>query len=135
MTAVDVSTRATSTAGTVSLTATVGIRRPVWARDLDRTDESPPAPGTINIVAVVPQRLENGALVNSVATITEAKVQAMSDHEIAGTGTASDAVCLLCPIDGGPVEPFCGPRSVWGRRIADATYDAVAAGINRQQKW
>lgn len=52
----------------------------------------------------------------------------MYDHGIGGTGTASDAVCLLCPI-GGVEEPFGGPRSVWGRRLADATYHAVAAGI------
>jgi adenosylcobinamide hydrolase len=132
MTAVDVSTRGSSTAGLVSLTATVGVRRPVWAHDLDRTDESSVGPGTINIVAAVPQSLGNGALVNAVATITEAKVQAMYDHGIAGTGTASDAVCLLCPI-GGVEEPFGGPRSVWGRRLADATYEAVAAGIVRQR--
>lgn len=132
MTAVDVSTRGTSTAGLVSLTATVGVRRPVWAHDPDPADESTAGPGTINIVAVVPQLLGRGALVNAVATITEAKVQAMYDHGIAGTGTASDAVCLLCPI-GGVEEPFGGPRSVWGRRLADATYEAVSAGIVRQR--
>lgn len=90
------------------------------------------AVGTINLVAEVPARLTDAALVNAVATITEAKVQALLDHGVAGTGTASDAVCVVCRPEG-PADPFGGPRSTWGGRLAVAAYDAIAAGIVRQR--
>lgn len=73
-----------------------------------------------------------GGIVNAVATITEAKVQALLERQVLGTGTASDALCILCPLVG-DAETFGGPRSTWGARLALATYDAVAAGIVRQR--
>lgn len=133
MTAVDVGkwTRAASDEAVVF--ATVGVSRPVWAADPHRPPASgAAAPGTINLVAFVPVRMSAAALVNSVATVTEAKVQALAAHEVPGTGTASDAVCVLCR-GGGDEEPFGGPRSAWGGRLAHATFDAVAAGIVRQR--
>jgi adenosylcobinamide amidohydrolase len=132
MTAVDVASRTTATCEAAVVTATVGVRRPVWAADPDRLPKPGPAePGTINLVAFVAERLSDAALVNVVATITEAKVQALLDHRIDGTGTASDAVCILCPTRGDP-NPFGGPRSVWGGRLAQATYDAISTGIAKQ---
>ena len=83
--------------------------------------------GTINIIAVLPERLSDGALVNAVATITEAKVQALFEAGIRGTGTATDAVCVVCPEDGRPHD-FGGPRSRWGSRLARATHAAVLDG-------
>lgn len=134
MTAVDVATWTTANADGATVCATVGVRRPVWAADRQRTAVSAGVqPGTINLVAAVPMRLSEAALVNVVATITEAKVQALFDRQIAGTGTASDAVCVLCPIGGGGEELFGGPRSTWGGRLAQGTYDAVSAGIARQR--
>ncbi len=59
-------------------------------------------PGTINIVAFAPVRLSDAALVNAVATITEAKAQALWELGLAATGTATDAVTVLCPADGRP---------------------------------
>jgi adenosylcobinamide hydrolase len=132
MTAVDVACRCGATCDGATATATVGVRIPVWAASRDRSDEVDATPGTINIVAASPIRLSEAALVNAVATVTEAKVQALFDHQIPGTGTASDAVCILCP-RGGEAEAFGGPRSTWGGRLALATYDTVAAGIKRQR--
>jgi adenosylcobinamide amidohydrolase len=45
---------------------------------------------------------------------------------------ASDAVCVLCPVDG-PADLFGGPRSTWGSRLARATYDAITDGLLRQR--
>lgn len=56
--------------------------------------------------------------------------EALREAGIPGTGTASDAVCVLCPT-GGPVEPFAGPRSLWGSRLARAVHAAVRAGLDR----
>lgn len=83
--------------------------------------------GTINIVALVPANLSGAALVNAVATATEAKAQALAELGVAGTGTATDAVCVLSAT-GGPVEPYGGPRSRWGSRLARAVHRAVLSG-------
>ncbi len=50
-----------------------------------------------------------------------------SSSGIAGTGTATDAVCVAVPADG-RAEPFGGPRSTWGARLARAVHDAVLDG-------
>lgn len=129
MTAVDVRNAQSGVCEGVSATATVGARQPTWAADVGPAETTP---GTINIIVSVPVRLGDAALVNAVATATEAKVQAFIDCDIAGTGTATDAVCVLCSIDG-ESELFGGPRSLWGSRIAQATYHAVVRGIEAQR--
>lgn len=90
---------------------------------------TPPRPGTVNVVVVLPVDLSDAALVNAVATATEAKVQALLDAGLDCSGTPTDAVCIAAPEpgpDGG--EPFAGPRSPWGARIARAVHTAVLAG-------
>ncbi|MFJ6442705.1 adenosylcobinamide amidohydrolase [Streptomyces sp. NPDC091649] len=86
-------------------------------------------PGTVNIVVLLPVPLSDSALVNAIATATEAKVQALLDAGLDCSGTPTDAVCVAAPepgSDGG--EPFAGPRSPWGARIARAVHTAVLAG-------
>jgi adenosylcobinamide hydrolase len=83
-----------------------------------------PAAGTINLLVRLPVRLGDAALVNAVATATEAKVQALLDLGLHATGTATDAVCVVCPPEG-PPEPFGGPRSTWGARLARVVHAAV----------
>ena len=107
--------------------ATVGVSKPTWASDPNGSF-IPWSPGTINIVVQSPVTLSAGAAVNAVMTITEAKVQALLDCHVPGTGTASDAVLLAWPAAGEP-ELFGGPRSDWGARIAQSTYGAVKAGV------
>lgn len=131
--------------------ATVGLSKPTWAADANggwnvvegspaddpaTQDRSgpPPAtaghgePGTINVIVQLPVSLEPGAAVNAVITATEAKTQALLEAGVPGTGTASDAVVVVWPASG-PSEPFAGPRSEWGARLAIAVRWAVAAGI------
>ncbi|HYD10914.1 MAG TPA: adenosylcobinamide amidohydrolase, partial [Acidimicrobiales bacterium] len=88
--------------GDVSVTATVGLSLPTWAAAPDDLEDT--GPGTINVVAWLPVRLSLAALVGAVVTVTEAKTQALLEHGIEATGTASDAVAIACPPDG-PVEP------------------------------
>jgi adenosylcobinamide amidohydrolase len=116
--------------GGVRVDATVGLTHPTWAAEPagDTSDEpAAPVPGTINIVVQLPVRLTDAALLNALCTATEAKTQALLDAGVPGTGTASDAVTVICPPDG-PADPFAGPRSTWGARLARAVHDAVAAG-------
>ncbi|QFG27569.1 adenosylcobinamide amidohydrolase [Actinomadura sp. WMMB 499] len=130
--------------GGVGAAATVGLRVPTWAAApdgapdpelapmlLDRPPRPRPAwhPGTINILAVIPVPLTDAALVNAVITVTEAKTQALLEAGYPCTGTASDAVCVAVPESGPePPEPFAGPRSPWGSRLARAVHAAVHAG-------
>ena len=144
LTAVDVGTHRVHSVGGTTVVGTVGVSMPVWAFDpgepllphrSDGTNvpgPTPPPPGTINLVCFVEQRLSDAALVNAVTTISEAKAQAMYARGAPGTGTASDAVCVLCPT-GGIEEIFGGPRSYWGARLASASYEAVVSGIDRQR--
>ncbi|HVV58941.1 MAG TPA: adenosylcobinamide amidohydrolase [Gaiellaceae bacterium] len=115
----------------VRVEATVGLSSPMWAAaPADGvTAEDAGLPGTINVVAFVPVRHSEAALANLLCTVTEAKVQALVDGAIAGTGTATDAVTVLCPATG-PAEPFGGPRSSYGARVARAVYAALRAGMD-----
>jgi adenosylcobinamide hydrolase len=123
LTAADVERAVTTTDGGVSVVATVGLGHPLRAAAPTGEEEQATA-GTINLVAVLPVRLADAALVNAVATATEAKVQALADLGLDATGTATDAVAVACPPSGAP-EPFGGPRSVWGARLARAVHAAV----------
>ncbi|WDZ85731.1 adenosylcobinamide amidohydrolase [Micromonospora cathayae] len=156
LTGVDVTELVTAADGGVRVWATVGLGIPVDAAapapSLDaavpaQRDAAAPVPvesaarsgggtpghrvGTVNIVVLVPVRLADAALVNAVATATEAKTQAIRDLGRPGTGTPTDAVTVLCPPDG-PAEPYGGPRSRWGGRLARAVYAAVRAGADGQ---
>lgn len=149
LTAADVRRAVRAVDDDVVVDATVGITKPTWAADADgafsrrtpteggwapdRSTGAPPdgagEPGTINLVIQVPVLLEPGALINAALTATEAKAQALFDAGIPGTGTASDAVAIVCADDlGGTPERFAGPRSIWGARIARAVHRAVTTG-------
>ncbi|HSA48958.1 MAG TPA: adenosylcobinamide amidohydrolase [Yinghuangia sp.] len=130
MTAADVAAYTTGTDHGVRAWVTTGIGIPSWAAAPDEKSVGPPRPGTINIVVVVPVPLGDAALVNAVATATEAKVQALFETGYACTGTPSDAICVAARTPGPGEEPelFGGPRSRWGARLARAVHAAVARG-------
>lgn len=106
---------------------TVGLGWPTWAAAPDGA-ANPYAAGTINALTWVPEPLSDAALVGAVITVTEAKAQALAEAGVPGTGTASDAVCVCCPV-GDEAHPFAGPRSPWGARLARAVHVAVTTGI------
>ncbi len=114
--------------GGATCDATVGISTPTWAAAPDGA-WSRWTPGTINLVCWVPAPLGDAALANALVTVTEAKAQALVEAGVPGTGTASDAVAICCPPGG--TEPYGGPRSPWGARLARAVHAAVAAGTAR----
>jgi adenosylcobinamide hydrolase len=129
LTAVDTRRVSTASVDEVRVDATVGVTHPVWAAGSGVISDHT-SPGTINIVARLPVRLVDAALVNAVATVAEAKAQALWDAGIAATGTASDALCVAVQPDG-PVWEFGGPRSEWGSRLARAVHNAVMAGLEQ----
>ena len=68
-------------------------------------------------------------MVNAVATATEAKVQVLWGAGYDASGTPTDAVCVAAPVGGAGrgEEPFAGPRSRWGSRLARAVHSATLA--------
>jgi len=144
LTAADVRHWSAADDGGVRVAATVGLGLPVpaaaTAEQIARETAAPYpmdrlVPGTINVLVVLPAALTDAALVNLVITATEAKTQALTEAGVPGTGTSSDALGIACPV--GPagavagleeLEPYGGPRSVWGARVARAVHAAVAAG-------
>lgn len=128
LTAAPVAEVASAEDGGVRCDATVGISVPTWAAAQDGS-WSRWAAGTINLMCWVPAPLSDAALANALVTVTEAKVQALVEAGVPGTGTASDAVAVCCPPGG--TEPYGGPRSPWGARLARAVHAAVATGTAR----
>lgn len=104
----------------VSVTTGIGAH-PTWAAGPAGVSEPV---GTINAVCWLPRRLSEAALVNAVATVAEAKAQALFEAGVPGTGTPTDSVALLCPTSG-PAEPFGGPRSLVGGALARAVHAAI----------
>ncbi len=144
LTAVDVRRRVTAEDDGVVVVATVGLSHPTWAAapdgDIRPAPEGgnagmAPAPSTINIVALLPVPMTPAALVNLVATLTEAKAQALWNCGREATGTATDAVCVACPVpserDTATIQEYGGPRSTWGSRLARAVHAAVVDGARR----
>jgi iron complex transport system ATP-binding protein len=107
--------------------ATVGLSRPAAAGVC-----SPVAwrPSTINLIAVLDARLERGAAVNGVITVTEAKVGALVEagvvtaEGVQATGTVTDAV-VIAWTGRGPRAPYLGPGTVAGWCLARAARRAV----------
>ncbi|MEU9106887.1 adenosylcobinamide amidohydrolase [Streptomyces xanthophaeus] len=134
MTAADVSQHAHTHDSGVDGVVTAGIEVRGWAASPVEGTLGPADPGTINIVAALPVMLSDAALVNAVATATEAKVQALLDAGHDCSGTPTDAVCIAARTSraGEEVHAFAGPRSLWGARLARAVYQAVLAAASDQ---
>ncbi|GAB1508731.1 adenosylcobinamide amidohydrolase [Actinophytocola sp. KF-1] len=126
LTAVDVHEVVHREDGGVRVAVTTGIgAHPTWAAGPAAVPEPV---GTINAICLLPVRLTEAALVNAVATVAEAKAQALFESGVPGTGTPTDSVVVLCPPDG-PAEPFGGPRSVVGGALARAVHSAIRARL------
>ena len=130
LTAVDVRHEVSSADSGARASVTTGVTHPIWAAAPAR--EVAWEPGTINAVCWSPVRLSEAALVNAVATVAEAKAQALVEAGVAGTGTVTDATTVLCPVDG-EAENYGGPRSRVGGALARAVHAAVAAGLRASQ--
>ena len=128
LTAAEVSAVAAAEEQGVRVEVTVGLTRPIWAAAAPTHDAVVPTVGTINVMAFVPVRHTEAALVNLLCTMTEAKVQALLEGGVAATGTASDAMTLVCPAVG-PPELFGGTRSPYGASVARAVHAAIRAGM------
>lgn len=131
LTAADVRSYGRGSDNAVEAVVTAGLGVRGWAAAPAHSEEAPVRPGTINIVVALPVSLSDAALVNAVATATEAKVQALLDCGYDCSGTPTDAVCVAArsPQAGSEVHAFAGSRSLWGGRVARAVHEAVRAAV------
>ncbi|GAA2111646.1 adenosylcobinamide amidohydrolase [Kitasatospora saccharophila] len=134
MTAAEVDACTWAEDGGATAVVTTGIGVPTWAAAPDLP--SGYVPGTINILAVVPAPVSDAGLVNLLTTATEAKVQALLEAGYDCSGTPSDALCVAVrtALPGRDPEPFGGPRSPWGSRLARAVHRAVLAGARADRE-
>ena len=133
MTAFDVRRSLCLRADDVHVQGSVAIGAVCWAADADGASATW-RPGTVNIVAWVPEPLHDAALLNLMTTVAEAKCQAFGERGIPGTSTPSDAIAVACPAADPSVIGergwYGGPRSHWGARIGRATRRFVLDGID-----
>jgi iron complex transport system ATP-binding protein len=94
------------------------------------------APSTINTIVVVDAAPEPAALVNLVATMTEAKTLALAEAGVRAadgglaSGTSTDAV-VIAATGRGPGARFGGPLSELGVLVARVAKRSLEAGIRR----
>ncbi|MFD7736153.1 adenosylcobinamide amidohydrolase [Kitasatospora phosalacinea] len=136
MTAAEVDACTWAEDGGVTAVVTTGIGVPTWAAAPAVPAAAEYVPGTINILAVVPAPVSDAGLLNLLTTATEAKVQALLEAGYDCSGTPSDALCIAvrAALPGRDPEPFGGPRSHWGSRLARAVHRAVLAGARTDRE-
>ncbi len=90
-----------------------------------------PAPGTINIIALVQADVPPSALVEAVQIITEVKARTLAGRLTQdghpATGTSTDTVTVVqLP---GPPSPYCGAVTPVGFCLAQATQKALLSAL------
>jgi adenosylcobinamide hydrolase len=86
--------------------------------------------GTINIIAVLECRMNRGALLNAIITVTEAKSKALIEAGHSFTGTNTDAVIVLTTHKGRYYR-YCGPASELGKKLWKATCKSVSDSLGK----
>jgi alpha-ribazole phosphatase CobZ len=86
--------------------------------------------GTINIIALVDKALTDGALVNAVITITEAKGAALRKLGFDAGGTTTDSVVIACPTEGEKLK-YAGSGTKVGILLSQAVRDAVIDSLTK----
>lgn len=130
MTALDVRRSLCTRSDGIEVQGSVAVGAVCWAADADSAG-SHWRPGTVNLIAWIPEPLADSALLNVMTTVAEAKSQAFRDLGIAGTSTPSDAIAIACPIGvAGEHGRYGGPRSHWGSRVARAAHRLVLDGVD-----
>ncbi|GGA42811.1 adenosylcobinamide amidohydrolase [Kroppenstedtia guangzhouensis] len=101
-----------------------------------------PNQGTINIILVVDGKLTEGAMVNTVITVTEAKAAALQELDVkdgegrVATGTTTDAVMIASTQREreGYVHAYAGAASPLGQAVGQAVREAVREAVLRERR-
>ncbi len=126
--------------------ATVGVTNAVRAGEwplIDRAEDKPGQPGTINLILITNGSLSQAAMVGAVQVATEAKSGVLHDHNVlscqsgvAATGTGTDAVVIACSFRGqGPLHVYSGTHTVLGALLGQVVTDCVTRGLAKAKAW
>lgn len=89
--------------------------------------------GTINIIALINKPLTDGALVNAVITVTEAKGVALRNLGFNAGGTTTDSVVVACPTEGMKLK-YAGTATQVGMLLSRAVKDAIAESLTKAEE-
>lgn len=89
--------------------------------------------GTINTLVHVSETLTEGAMVEALSIVAEARTAAIIETMPARdapsvTGTGTDCIVVTCPRDGEP-NPWAGLHTAIGEAIGGAVYEATQDGV------
>lgn len=91
--------------------------------------------GTVNIALQLSCDLSQGAMLEAISIITQARTAAILDHgpQLDGigkiTGTGTDCIALACPVSNGQPHDYAGLHTAIGEAIGYSVYHAMTAGI------
>ncbi|MEM2145931.1 MAG: bifunctional adenosylcobinamide hydrolase/alpha-ribazole phosphatase CbiS [Candidatus Jordarchaeaceae archaeon] len=86
--------------------------------------------GTINIVALIDKALTDGALINAIITITEAKSIALRNLGFNASGTTTDSVVVACSTEGEKLK-YAGTGTEIGFLLSRAVRDALVESLKK----
>jgi adenosylcobinamide amidohydrolase len=98
-----------------------------------RLHQPPPCAGTINTLVHVAHPLSDGAMIEAISIIAEARTTAVLEAGIRRgglsiTGTGTDCIAIAAPL-GDTSEHYAGKHTAIGEAIGAAVYKATADGI------
>jgi iron complex transport system ATP-binding protein len=96
--------------------------------------------GTVNIMVFIDAHLTDGALVNAVQSVTEAKTKAFADlhiidpvTETIATGTSTDSTLIAATQKGEPT-PYTGSGTVIGKGIGMSVYRGLVDAVGKYER-
>ncbi|MGH7905290.1 MAG: adenosylcobinamide amidohydrolase [Candidatus Binataceae bacterium] len=102
------------------------------------TVHTSPAPGTINLIVVINQGLDCGALAEAIQISAEARVLAVQSAGISSvrsglpaTGTGTDCIVVASP-ESGQAHRYCGKHTQLGELIGRAVMRSCARALARR---
>lgn len=91
-------------------------------------------PGTVNIAVQIAQPLTQGAMIEALSLVAEARTAAILAQGLSLadgrplTGTGTDCILLACP-PGTEEQAYCGLHTRVGRLVAEHTYSALSLAL------
>lgn len=89
--------------------------------------------GTINIITLINKPLTDGALVNAVITVTEAKSIALRNLGFHAAGTSTDSVVIACPEKGEKLK-YAGTATEVGLLLSRAVREAIVESLTKAEE-
>jgi adenosylcobinamide hydrolase len=104
----------------ITVFITAGIRR-----------EPPATGGSINIIIISSQGMDDAALLETIMVTSEAKAEALKEMDLPLSGTPADAIIAACEEEGSSGHRSAGRSTEAGRRVREAVLFGLPEAIRR----